>query len=171
MEALLSLSFVLALVACKKPEDTRSSSSSSSPAPAPSATKTLEPSQNLGGVVGELQREAHNRPAVKVTAEKVFDAIEKAGFAIKDRKQVAGWTMNASYCASATTADSAVIAVCEYADAAKAKAGLAFMNQRFDFGSRGGRHINDSTVMTVVISDADKQKDVITRATSAFSAL
>ncbi len=135
------------------------------PAPAPpaAAPKALQPAQDLGPLASRLAYEAAHRPATAFPAERVFDAIERAGIALADRTQYAGVVMKASYCAGGRTSDGLVVAICEYPSHDAALAGKAYMDRSFPLAT-AQREVRGSTVMTAVGASR-------ARALSAFQTL
>src|SRR5262245_59500374 len=84
-------------------------------APAPptaAVTHAMEPSQDISAIVERLAWEAQHRPKLDVTAERVFDALERAGVSVVGKRQYLGVTLGASYCAGGMTRDGVAISVC-----------------------------------------------------------
>ena len=110
------------------------------PAPAPAAQPkpvagSAEPGRQAAGgrygqVMQHLADEKSNRPGQKPTADDVFAALQAAGVAVRDRKQVVGATVKARYCESAK-ADGLALSVCEYGSPAEAQAGVKFVLETF----------------------------------------
>lgn len=73
----------------------------------------------------KLGVERSNRPAGTLTAEKVFEAVSAKYGALKNRTQLAGFTIHAGYCEKADTAHAVDVVVCEYHSADKLAKGKA----------------------------------------------
>jgi len=112
---------------------------------APGATR---PDETLFGLLGS---EAQNRPHIQPNADDVYGALQKAGYAVGDRRQSLGRTYKASYCTGAYTSDgSLAVDVCEYPDEAAAKTGLA--TARTLFPGMTSRTVvgHKATILTVI---------------------
>ena len=143
-----SLLLVMALGACSHRE-------TKAPPPPASAPETqgipgsqdLAPLANLGA---RLRDEAKHRPAVKVPAEKLFDALTRQGITLATHHQVLATTANASYCDLGVTKDTVAIAVCEYPSEAAATRGKQLMDSRYaKLVPDAVRTVNGSTLVTV----------------------
>jgi hypothetical protein len=139
------------------------SSKTSAPAPAPAPPKALEPATNVSSLAARLQYEAAHRPAAAISAERVFDALDRAGLPVAQRTQYAGIVMKASYCAGGRADDGLVVAICEYQTHDAALAGKDFMDQTFPLAT-ARREVRGSTVMTAIGGRRD-------RALTAFETL
>ncbi|MGE5180799.1 MAG: hypothetical protein ACM31C_01995 [Acidobacteriota bacterium] len=151
------------LVACSHASPDPVPAPAPAPAPARAAPRSLQPAQDLGPVASRLAYEAAHRPATAVSAERVFDALERAGISLADRTQYAGVAMKAAYCAGGRSADGLVVAICEYPSHEAALAGKAFMDREFPLAT-AEREVRGSTVMTAVGASR-------ARALSAFQTL
>ncbi|HEY0480878.1 MAG TPA: hypothetical protein VGD37_25360 [Kofleriaceae bacterium] len=165
----LFVSTIVALAACE----------SEPPAPPPAvapasaaAPKLIEPSKELSPLVARLRYEANHRPASSVTAERVFDALDRSDIRVTERRQYLGASMRASYCLGGQTGDDIVLAVCEYPTHGAAVAGKAFMDGRFAAMAPGAhREVQDVAVLTVVDPAPRAHPEIVARAFQSFAAL
>lgn len=155
-----SLLFALALGACSHRE---------TPPPPPPQTapvttdvpgsQNLAPLKNLGV---RLSDEKQHRPAVKVRAEKLFDALAAKGITLASHHQVLATTAAASYCDLGVTKDTVAIAVCEYATPAAAEKGKQLLDSCYaQLVPNAVRRINGSTLVTVAGTQAATRDEVI----------
>ena len=99
----------------------------------------------------QLATEARTRPQIAMTADRVLAALDTAGLATADPKQVLAATVNAMYCRNARIpAYTIIIVVCEYASPADAKKALAVHKQKFNLP---GHEVfqNGPTTLTVAL--------------------
>lgn len=161
MRCLVYVSIAVALSACGR--DRANHASASSP------TKRVEPSQQLAPLIARLHYEQLHRPPTRISAERVLDALERAGVGVRERRQFLGATVRAAYCAGGTTADDIAISVCEYKTPAAALAGKQLMDKRFAvMDANAHRVVRDRTVLSVVESVA---KGSTTRILERFAAI
>jgi hypothetical protein len=132
----------------------------------------MEPSQDLSALAERLAWEAQNRPALDVTAERVFDALERAGVSVLTKRQYVGITMGASYCAGGMTRDDVAISVCEYASRTAAAAGKDFMDHRFARMTPFARRVvHGQVLLSITKPSANAGMDVVQRAVDTFTSL
>jgi hypothetical protein len=118
------------------------------PAAAPVDPPAARPDDTLFGLLGA---EAQNRPRIQPNADDVYGALQKAGYAVGDRKQSLGRTYKAAYCTGAYTKDgSLAVDVCEYPDEAAAKTGLAAARTLFPGMSSRTVVGHKATILTVI---------------------
>jgi hypothetical protein len=158
-----SLFVIVALGACSHRE--------TPPPPAPQQAQTapvttdVPGSQNLAplktlGV--RLAAEKQARPAVKVPAEKLFDALAAHGIALASHHQVLATTAAATYCDLGVTKDTVAIAVCEYATPDAAAKGKQLLDSRYaQLVPNAVRTINGSTLVTVAGTQTATRDEVI----------
>jgi hypothetical protein len=141
------------------------SCSRSKPAPQPeqaaAATAPITASDQIGqpgstnlaplaGLPHELDDETAHRPAVKVTVEKLFSALDAKGIKLAAQHQVLASAAAASYCQLGVTPDTIGIAVCEYPSHEAALAGRKMMDSRFaKLVPDAVREVNGATLVTV----------------------
>lgn len=151
MRTLHTISFVLALAACKSD---RSPSPAAAPAQELVATSPGAPgSQNLAplaGIAARMHEEAAQRPASKLSAERVFRALTDRGITLARQQQVLATTAQAQYCALGVTVENVAIAVCEYASQDAARAGKDLLDTRYaKLVPDAVRSLNGTTLVTV----------------------
>ena len=78
-----------------------------------------------------LEDEKAHRPAGTPSADALFEALEKAGFAMQGRGQVVGRTLGAAYCENAHTTQGIVVSACEFTDAEALAKGRAYSEKTF----------------------------------------
>jgi hypothetical protein len=104
----------------------------------------------LAGLPHELDDETAHRPAVKVTVEKLFSALDAKGIKLAAQHQVLATAAAASYCQLGVTPDTIGIAVCEYPSHEAALAGRKMMDSRFaKLVPDAVREVNGATLVTV----------------------
>lgn len=150
-------------VGCKKSEDAAPASGSAMaapstqpavPPPSPVAEEPLAPGSTASGIdiskLGpRLEFEKTHRGAGPTT-DKVFDALQKAGYTMEERKQVLASTANASYCENARVAG-LVVVVCEYGSEKAAVAGKADIDKKWATLSPSlERVVHGASVITIV---------------------
>ena len=156
-----SLVVIIALGACSHREP---KAPPPPPASAPATqgipgSQDLAPLANLGAV---LSNEARHRPAVKVPAEKLFDALGKQGIALATHHQVLATTANAAYCDLGVTKDTLAIAVCEYPSEAAARKGKQLLDSRYaKLVPDAVRTIKGSTLVTVAGTQTAERDRVV----------
>ena len=150
MRTLLTISFVVALAACKRDR------TPPSPAREPElvATSTGAPGSQdlapLAGIAARMHEESAHRPAVKVTAEQLFRALTDRGVTLTRQQQVLAATAQASYCKLGITIENVAIAVCEYASRDAARAGKQLLDTRYaKLVPDAVRSLNGNTLVTV----------------------
>ncbi len=126
MSRIVPLGFILcaALAACGHRSE-----------PAPAAPPAPPPSAHPGGggsLAERLAGEACARPPGAPHLEDLVAALDRAGIPVARRRQVLGSTVGAAYCAAAVTARGLGLALCEFASADAAAAGLARSHAEFD---------------------------------------
>lgn len=147
MRCLVYVSVAIALTSCGRDRATHDSARASARSP----TKQVEPSQQLAPLIARLRYEQIHRPPARISAERVLDALERAGVGVRERRQFLGATVRAAYCAGGTTVDDVAISVCEYRTPEAALAGKQLMDKRFAAMSPNAhRVIRDRTVLSVV---------------------
>jgi hypothetical protein len=104
----------------------------------------------LAGLPHELDDETAHRPAVKVTVEKLFSALDAKGIKLAAQHQVLASAAAAAYCQLGVTPDTIGIAVCEYPSHEAALAGRKMMDSRFaKLVPDAVREVNGATLVTV----------------------
>lgn len=164
--------FVLAIAACS-----RSETPAPSPAPAPPPTVDESPgavgSKDLAGLAGlgaKLHAESQQRPAVKVKAEALFDALATRGIELTSTRQVLAATAAADYCALGVTTESIAVAVCEYSTLDAARAGKRLLDTRYArLVPDAVRALNGTTLLTV--ANGTSHRDVRDRVLDTFATL
>lgn len=154
MRTSLTISFVLALAACKSdPSPPRSVAAPPPPAPTTvgvPGSQDLAPLAHLGA---RLHEESAHRPRVDVPAERVFRALADRGVAFASEKQVLATTAHASYCALGVTAETVAIAVCEYPSPEAAAAGKRLLDTHYaKLVPDAVRAVNGNTLVTIANS-------------------
>ena len=133
---------------------------------APAVAKTLDPGTDLTALAERMHYEAAHRPAAKINADAVLDALDASGMQLRKRRQYLATTMHASYCAGGTTADGIAISVCEYASPAAAAAGKSFADHQYA-AIEARRVVQGQTLLTI----ARANPQVAERAIHTFNAL
>ncbi len=143
--------FVLALAACKRePAPTPAAPPSAPSAPTTAGAPGSQNLAPLAGIAVRMHEEAAQRPAVKVSADKLFDALAARGIELTSKKQVLAATAQASYCALGVTRESIAVAVCEYASQDAARAGKQLLDSRYaKLVPDAVRSLNGTTLVTV----------------------
>jgi len=149
--------------------------------PAPQTPPNAAAAPAARGTLAErLSAEAQGRPATSLSAERVTEALSRAGLALGPLTQVLGRTIGARYCASTATPAGLGVAVCEFADDAEAARGLDYSHRTFDRLVPGRTLLrNRGTVLTLTPGDpgaanAPAPAPAVaeaTRAATAFAAL
>ena len=104
---------------------------------------------NLTQLGPKLQYQKTHRGAGPTT-DKVFEAIEKAGYKLEKRKQVLGDAASANYCENGRTAG-LVVVVCEYGSEKDATAGKASLEKTWNqLAGKIERVVHGAAVITVV---------------------
>ena len=130
-------------------------------------SQDLAPLRQLGV---RLSDEAKHRPAVKVSAEKLFAALSQGGIALANHHQVLAAAAAAQYCDLGVTKETIAIAVCEYASAAEAENGKALMDRRYaKLVPDAVRTLNGATLVTV--ANGSSHPELRDRITHTFSSL
>lgn len=138
----------------------------------PSPARTLDPSRELSPLVARLAYESEHRVPSTLPADRVLDALAQADVAVVSRKQYLGLTVRATYCMGGATRDGVAIAVCEYTDAAAARAGKTFMDQQFAaMAPTARRATHGATVLTIVDPSAATDPARAERVLEVFAAL
>lgn len=161
MRTSLFLFVVVAAVGCKKSEDAAPASGSAmaapkpaDPPPSPVAEEPMAPGSTASGIdisrLGpKLEYEKTHRGAGPST-DKVFEALQKAGYAMEERKQILAATANASYCENARVAG-LVVVVCEYGSEKDATAGKASVDKKWAaLNPNLERVVHGASVITIV---------------------
>lgn len=123
-----------------------------SPPAAPNAAPTVAPADTpspAGGLVGELQRQALDRPKGTVTVEQVLMAIGDAGVKLEPHKQVLATALRAHYCEVASTTAGLGMSICEYDDLAQAKAGRERSETQFAAFGKRTLVLNEKTLLSL----------------------
>ncbi|MDQ3367782.1 MAG: hypothetical protein M3680_20350, partial [Myxococcota bacterium] len=142
----------------------------------PAAAKQMEPSRELSQIVNRLQWEAAHRPPTTASAERVFEALERAGVEVGAPRQYLGSAMLASYCAGGTTTEGLAISVCEFPSVEAAAAGKRFMDTKFAAMAPTARREVHATSVLSVVRPAESNDDAqlaerVGRAFTAFTEL
>ena len=133
------------------------------------AVRVVSPSHDLTALRAQLADEAHRRAAVRLPAEQVLDALERAQLRIVERKQFLGATVHAAYCLGGRTGEGLAIAACEYADSAAAEAGKQFMDREFAAMAPWARRCAHQTIVLTIADPSGTPHDEI--AMHAFEVL
>lgn len=164
--------FVLATAACSR-SDVPAPSPQPSPPPAVDESPGPVGSKDLAGLAGiaaRLHDESHQRPAVKVKAEALFEALATRGIALTSTKQVLAATAAADYCALGVTAESVAVAVCEYKTLEAARAGKKLLETHYGkLVPDAVRALNGTTLLTV--ANGTSHRDVRDRVLDTFATL
>jgi len=131
MNKVTTSAVLVCLLACSKPAPEAAPASSASAA-VPSASATADPLSSLAQtdaglspalpLLDKLDYEGKHRGTATPTVEQTWDAFDKAGIKLIEKAQHVGGVFGALYCVGAKSDDDA-FSVCEFTDAAAAKAG------------------------------------------------
>lgn len=166
--ASLAGSFAASLAGCRHDAEAPAPSVQSSDPP----VKEVSPSRDLAPLLARLAYEAQHRPAVRLPAERVLDALEAAQLRIIERKQFLGATVHADYCLGGRTGEGLAIAACEYGDPAAAEAGMQLMDRQFAAMSPGARRrAHETIVLTITDPSGVPHDEIAARAFKVFAAL
>lgn len=161
-------SMFAALVACRRDAGELDPSVRSSDP----AVRAVSPSHDLTPLLGRLAYEAHHRTAVRLPAERVLDALDRAKLRIVERKQFLGATVHARYCLGGRTGAGLAIAACEYEDPAAAEAGKALMDRQFAAMAPWARRSAHGTiVLTIADPSGAAHDELAAQAFEVFAAL
>jgi hypothetical protein len=134
----------------------KASAPAPSPVPVPDGIRPEEipagTAEQVEQLFVQLQQEKTQRPAVTPTVETVLGALEGAGIAFDEKKQVLALTVGAGYCMRAgNTASGLNVVVCEYASPDAVKKGVELLETKFA-KVREGRTITTkgSTIIQVM---------------------
>lgn len=94
-----------------------------------------------------FQSEATNRPGHTIKTEAAYDAFQQAGVAVDSMRQHLAKPYGARYCVGANAGPAVAISVCEYVDAAAARAG-AEVSRKIVLANREIQ-VNQATTLTV----------------------
>ena len=170
---------VLSIVACRgnapaptaAPAPETKAVAEAAPAPAPAVVNgSMKPATDVRSLLGRLQYEAQNRPAIAVNADHVLDVVDQAGLKLERRRQYLGSAVKAAYCVGGTTSDGVAVSACEYPTPAAAADGLAYMNGAFKNTTVAKREQHASTVLSIANHDA-RHDGLVHDAFNQFSAL
>ena len=138
--SLLAGLVALLVVSCKEQK--------AAPAAAPAAVKPAATSPALP--LGEkLDYEAAHRPAIRVTADKVYGALEAAGVALTEKRQHVAAAFLARYCLGALGPSNVAFSVCEFETADGAAAGKKESETALASVPNRTLVLNAETVLTV----------------------
>ena len=146
------------------------------PAASAATPDDSSPAAARGNLAQRLAAEAAGRRGAAASGPRVEDvatALRRAGVAVTSPSQVLARTIDALYCAAASTPAGLALAVCEFADEAGAERGLAYSHRTFDRLVPGRTLLrNRSTVLTLSGGDAGAAPAAeATRVSSVFAAL
>lgn len=163
--------FVLAIAACKRgdapPPPPQPVPPTVDESPGPVGSKDLA---GLAGIAAQLHDESHQRPAVKVKVEALFDALAANGITLTTTRQVLAATAAADYCALGVTAESVAVAVCEYKTLDAARAGKKLLETRYaKLVPDAVRALNGTTLLTV--ANGTSHREVRDRVLDTFATL
>jgi hypothetical protein len=118
---------LLLLSACQRPAPAGTSAPAAPAAPVelppPAASPRASAAPELPPVLAyRLAQEAQARPAGTPRAEDVLAALQQAGLTLGERQQYLASSSGARYCYGARSQKGLHLSVCEYADAASARA-------------------------------------------------
>ncbi|MFT3697076.1 MAG: hypothetical protein QM831_28295 [Kofleriaceae bacterium] len=162
------------LAACSKAPAEHKQAAAQQPAPTMAEDKIGMPgSQDLAGLSNlpaTLQTEKDSRPGAKVTADKVYAALDAKGIKMVSHHQVLASIAGAQYCELGATADTIAVSVCEYATHDAAVAGRKMMNERYSkLVPDAVREVNGSTLVT--IANASRHADTRAQMIQTFQQL
>lgn len=154
---------IVAAACSKAPPQQQAAAASPPAAPAMADEKIGMPgSQDLAGLSTlptTLATEASSRPNAKVTADKVYAALDAKGIKMVQHHQVLASIAGASYCELGATADTIAVSVCEYQTHDAALAGKKLMTERFGkLVPDAVREVNGSTLVTIANASAHAQQ-------------
>jgi hypothetical protein len=141
---------VCGIVACDKSQPIKESPQAAALNAAASASErvpTAPSPQNPRDFGAMFQNEAANRPTGTIKAEDAMTAFRNAGIELDRVRQHLGRPYGARYCVGAISGAAIAISVCEYIDAAAAKAG-ADLSRKIVLANREIQ-INQATSLTV----------------------
>ena len=161
-----ALLFSIALLAggagCgKKADDAKPASGSAvaeakptDPGGVPVTEEPLTPGSTASGIdlskLGEKLQYQKDHRGVGPSTDKVFEALDKAGYKAERRKQVLGDAALANYCENIRTVG-LVIVVCEYSSEKEAQAGKAIVEKNWkDLNDKVERIVRGASVITVI---------------------
>jgi hypothetical protein len=109
----------------------------------------------MATMFGMMATEAKNRPAIHPSVDDAFAALAKAGVRVVDPQQSMGSTYKAAYCSHGLieSKDMSVL-LCEYADEAKAAAGLAESKRLFPGLASRETLSHKSLLLVTIFQDA-----------------
>jgi hypothetical protein len=154
---------LLAVAACK--EKPKPAAPPPEPAPAPPQSRVDT------GLLGELAREAAQRPKIEPTIETVLATFEIAGVHIARKQQVLATPIGARYCVASASKGGLNLSLCEYATAEAAKAGRDKSLQVFKALKGRTLLVQNATLLTILapsVPAVEKERDL---AEKAFRAL
>lgn len=125
------------------------------------AVREVSPGHDVTALRARLADEAHHRAAVRLPAERVLDALERAQLRLVERKQFLGATVHAAYCLGGRTGEGLAVAVCEYADPVAAEASKQFMDREFAAMSPWARRRAHETLVLTIADPAGIPHDEI----------
>lgn len=165
---------MLLLSACKD-KDKAPETTGEKAAPAKPAEPPADPAPQLpvaGDLAQQLSVETAARKPDALKAETVIEALNKAQVPVGGVKQFMGRTVLALYCSGGATNHSTSVTVCEYADEAAAKAGLAHSEKQFGAIPMRVLKQNKASVLTLVrATDTPETKAEVDKAVEVFSKL
>jgi hypothetical protein len=136
------------------------------------AVRAVSPSRDLTPLLARLAYEAHHRTAVRLSAERVLDALDRAQLRIIERKQFLGALVHASYCLGGRTGAGLAIAACEYEDPAAAEAGKELMDRHFSaMAPWARRSAHGAIVLTIADPSGLAHDELAAHAFEVFAAL
>jgi hypothetical protein len=115
LRRLAFVGWVVAFAACKH----KTATPAPEPSPVPQSSSRVD-----NGLLGELTREAAQRPQKQPTIETVLSAFEKAGIPIARQQQVLATPIAAKYCVAAASKTGLNMSLCEFGTPDEAKAGM-----------------------------------------------
>ena len=131
-------------------------------------TSTM-PAMGLGET---LRAEVRSRPTGTPTVEAVHQALLAGGLTLSAPRQALGLTVGASYCSLAGDAAGIGIAICEYADEARALQGRQLSLERFKAIEHREILVNKKTTLTIRNSaGTDEAKGRVEKMREIFSRL
>jgi hypothetical protein len=144
------------------------------------ATPPVEPAPQVApvqsrvdtGLLGELGREAAQRPKTEPTVDTVLAAFEVAGVHIDRKQQVLATPVGARYCVAASSKVGLNMSLCEYATADDAKAGRDKSLQVFKTLKGRSLFVQNATLLTLIAPPTTAiavERDLATKVFRSFT--
>jgi hypothetical protein len=140
--------------------------SAAAPAAPPASAPNPSPVPPAGNMTipERFNAEAAHRPTGVLRVEDVTAAFRKAGVTLEEEKQHLASFYKAAYCVGAKAKGEEIsFSVCEYTDAAAAKAGKELNDKAFSPIKNRASYVNGATTLTVLETIKNPDNDVIAK--------